>query len=191
MGGQMPVGLEVVLKYLAEQRSDWRVSLWRFLIKTPADFAGFDRRMIGRALYLDDTHIEPVIIYVCIDIESGVDKEQQTTLLQELNGILSAYPHLSAQVFYLLNGLSGPHEPTHGDVATCVQEKRRSGSFWHYIQQETEQHHTQALCVYVTDGFGDTPTQTPDVPVLWLVTPGGRELDQFLFGQAAQLLRFI
>ena len=191
LNGQMPAGLEVLLKYLAEQRTDWRVSLWRFLIKTPADFVGFDRRMIGRGLYLDDTHIEPVTIYVCIDVESGVDKEQQTTFLQELNGILSAYPHLSAQVFYLLNGLSGPHEPTPGDPATRVQEKRLSESFWHYMRQETEQRHSQALCVYVTDGFGDTPAQTPEVPVLWLVTPGGRELDQFSFGQAARLLRFI
>jgi predicted metal-dependent peptidase len=190
-GGQALTSLEVIFAYLAEQRADWRVSLWRFLIKTPADFSGFDRRMIGRELYLDDTHIEPVAIYACIDLDSGVDTEQRATFLQELAGILSAYPHLSAQVFYLSNGLSGPHEPEPGELLARLQERRQTGSFWSYVRRETEQSHIRGLCVYVTDGFGDDPAQPPDLPVLWLVTPGGRELDQFPFGQAVRLLRFI
>jgi MoxR-like ATPase len=45
-----------------------------------------------------------------------------------------------------------------------------------------------SVCVYLTDGYGDFPAEPPDLPVLWVVTPGGRALETFPFGEAVRLL---
>jgi predicted metal-dependent peptidase len=42
--------------------------------------------------------------------------------------------------------------------------------------------------VYLTDGNGDFPAAPPELPVPWVVTARGRDLDGFPFGEAARLL---
>jgi predicted metal-dependent peptidase len=48
--------------------------------------------------------------------------------------------------------------------------------------------HTNGVCVYLTDGYGTFPDDPPTLPVLWVVTPGGLELEEFPFGEAVRLL---
>ena len=48
--------------------------------------------------------------------------------------------------------------------------------------------HTSGVCVYLTDGYGTFPDDPPTLPVLWVVTPGGLELEEFPFGEAVRLL---
>ena len=40
------------LQILDEPQLDWRTLLWEKLARTPSDFSGFDRRFVGRGLYL-------------------------------------------------------------------------------------------------------------------------------------------
>jgi predicted metal-dependent peptidase len=47
--------------------------------------------------------------------------------------------------------------------------------------------HDPAVLVYLTDGFGTFPNKTPDHPVLWVVTPGGLESENFPFGNVVRL----
>ena len=42
--------------------------------------------------------------------------------------------------------------------------------------------------VYLTDGYGTFPDTSPELPILWVVTPGGLDLSQFLFGETVRLL---
>lgn len=51
--GTLPAGLERQLKELSQAQLDWRTYLWRYLVHTPTDFQGFDRRFVGRGLYLE------------------------------------------------------------------------------------------------------------------------------------------
>ncbi len=44
-----------------------------------------------------------------------------------------------------------------------------------------------AVCIYLTDGYGDFPDAPPELPVLWVVTSGGRGLELFPFGEAVRL----
>ena len=44
------------------------------------------------------------------------------------------------------------------------------------------------VCVYLTDGYGTFPDTPPELPVLWVVTPGGLDLSQFPFGETVRLL---
>ncbi|MEO0969478.1 MAG: VWA-like domain-containing protein, partial [Cyanobacteria bacterium J06639_18] len=56
------------------------------------------------------------------------------------------------------------------------------------LLQEKWNHLDTAVCVYLTDGYGDFPQVDPDVPVLWVVTPGGLNKDEFPFGEVVKLL---
>jgi predicted metal-dependent peptidase len=106
--GKMPAGLERLLKSINESQLDWRSQLWRFLVKTPTDFASFDRRFVGRGLYLEALEGESVRVYVAVDTSGSVDDQQLSTFLGEVQGILGAYPHLEAELYYADAALYGP-----------------------------------------------------------------------------------
>lgn len=58
--GKLPAGLDRELGLLMSPQLDWRSYLWRYLVQTPTDFSGFDRRFIGRGLYLETLQGESV-----------------------------------------------------------------------------------------------------------------------------------
>ena len=43
------------------------------------------------------------------------------------------------------------------------------------------------VCIYLTDGYGYFPEKEPDLPVLWVVIPGGAEEEYFPFGEITKL----
>jgi predicted metal-dependent peptidase len=98
-------------------------------------FSRFDRRFIGRGLYLEALASESVRVFVAVDTSGSVD-----------------------------------FRPFFAAVA------------------ERYDPHEQSVCVYLTDGYGDFPAEPPDIPVLWVVTAGGKALDGFPFGEAVRLL---
>ena len=51
--GKLPMGIDRELNEIVNPQLDWRAYLWRYLVQTPTDFQGFDRRLIGRGLYLE------------------------------------------------------------------------------------------------------------------------------------------
>ena len=53
---------------------------------------------------------------------------------------------------------------------------------------EIHQPHLGGVCVYLTDGYGDFPAESPELPTLWVVSPGGLDAEQFPFGEAMKLL---
>ena len=45
-----------------EPEIDWKIKLWNFLVRTPSDFGGFDRRLIHSGTYLENFNDEPLLI---------------------------------------------------------------------------------------------------------------------------------
>ena len=43
------------------------------------------------------------------------------------------------------------------------------------------------MAIYLTDGYGPFPAAAPGLPTLWVVTAGGRALEEFPFGKAVRL----
>ncbi len=50
--GKLPAEIERKLEEISQSQIDWRSYLWRYLVQTPNDFRGYDRRFVGRGLYL-------------------------------------------------------------------------------------------------------------------------------------------
>jgi len=88
----------------------WREILWQFMVATPYDFGGFDRRFIHRKLYLEDVVGESVEVAICIDTSGSIGNAELGAFMAEIQGILDAYPQICGTLFFADAALYGPYE---------------------------------------------------------------------------------
>ena len=187
--GKLPAGMDRELGALDTAQLDWRSYLWRYLVKTPTDYQGFDRRFIGRGLYLENLEGESVKVYVAVDTSGSIDNKLLKMFLSEVDGILCSYPHLVCQLYYADADVYGAYtlDPNSEIPAPVGGGGTSFEPFFHRVLDEWDRVET-AVCVYLTDGYGSFPNPAPELPVLWVVTPGGLDLPQFPFGEAVRLV---
>lgn len=187
--GKLPAGMDREMASLTCAQLDWRSYLWRYLVQTPTDFTGFDRRFIGRGLYLETLLGESVQVFVAVDTSGSIDNQQLRMFLSEVQGLLNAYPHLECYLYYTDAEVYGPY-PLNLDSLLPSPKGGGETSFVPFFSkvQENWARLNTGVCVYLTDGYGTFPNQPPELPVLWVVTPGGLNLQQFPFGEAVRLL---
>ena len=187
--GTLPAGMAREIGALDSAQLDWRSYLWRYLVKTPTDYTEFDRRFIGRGLYLETLQGESVKVYVAVDTSGSIDNRLLKMFLSEVKGILSSYPHLECELYYADADVYGAYELN--PDSTIPQPQGGGGTsfvpFFHKINNSWDGM-TTTVCVYLTDGYGTFPNTPPELPVLWVVTPGGLDLSQFPFGETVRLL---
>ncbi len=182
--GSLPVGAERLIAGVTQERLDWRALLWRFLTRTPTDFANFDRRFVHAGLYVETLEAESVRVFVCVDTSGSVDDARMRDFLGEVRGITRAYPHARAQLYYADAAVYGPH-----DLEDLGKPEGGGGTdFRPFFERIAQDDVENAVAVYLTDGYGDFPAEAPDVPVLWIVTPGGLEDAQFPFGTVVRMV---
>lgn len=182
--GHDPLGMHRELMRLAPARLDWRAQLWRFLARTPVDFGGFDRRFVGRGLYLEALDDEALTALVAVDTSGSVDDEAVRALVAEVQGVLGAYPHVKATLYYADTQAYGPYELRAGDPVP--DPEGGGGTDFRPIFDLLDAHEPDVL-IYLTDGYGDFPEAAPRVPTLWVVPPGGLEDEGFPFGDVLRL----
>ena len=189
VAGTLPAGLARELGALDAATIDWRSYLWRYLVQTPTDFQHFDRRFVGRGLYLETLSGESVHVHVAVDTSGSVNSAELKALLGEVQDILRAYPHLRCDLYYADTELHGPYRlrpgaplpPPVGGGGTDFRP------FFEYIAKSRDQWGS-SVAIYLTDGYGRFPDAAPGCPVLWAVTPGGRDVASFPFGEVMRIL---
>jgi predicted metal-dependent peptidase len=187
--GSLPAGVERAFGLAGPPQLDWKSLLWRFLVRTPTDFSGYDRRHVGRGWYLETLEGESLRVYIAVDTSGSVDDALVKLFLSEVQGILRAYPHLEARLFYADAALYGPH-PLQPDGEIPAPQGGGGTDFRPFFAHVTEHHepHLGGVCIYLTDGYGDFPLEAPQLPTLWVVAPGGLDERGFPFGEVARLL---
>lgn len=187
--GSLPAGMQRHLGEIAEPQIDWRSQLWRYLVRTPTDFSGFDRRFLHRGLYLDHLEGESVQVFVCIDTSGSIDDEQMSLFIGEVSGILSSYPMLDCKLWYADADCYGPY--TIGGIREIPRPEGGGGTdFCPFFKAAMEawSGDQEAICVYLTDGYGDFPEEAPQLPVLWVIVPGGLPSEDIPYGEISRLL---
>lgn len=166
----------------------WRELLREFMVATPYDFGGFDRRFLQRKLYLEDIVGESAEVAICIDTSASIDDEDLAAFAIEIQGILDAYPQIRGSLFFADCELHGPHE---FNLASGIPVAKGGGgtSFVPFFEWANRQAQSGArpLCIYFTDGYGTFPRLQPASPVLWVVVPGGLQAPEFPFGEVARM----
>jgi predicted metal-dependent peptidase len=187
--GRLPVGMQRHLEEIAEPQIDWRSQLWRYLVRTPTDYSGFDRRFLHQGLYLDHLEGESVQIFVCIDTSGSIDDEQMSLFIGEVSGILSSYPMLDCRLWYADADCYGPY--TISDICEIPRPVGGGGTdFRPFFRAVMEAWcgDQEAICVYLTDGYGDFPEEMPQLPVLWMIVPGGLPSEEVPYGDICRLI---
>lgn len=187
--GKLPAGLEREFTHLNPAQLDWRAYLWRFLVQTPTDFEGFDRRFVGQGLYLDALAGEKLRVFLAVDTSGSINQHGMAQFLGEVQAILGAYPHLEATLYYVDAACYGPYELT---LDTKLPTPKGGGGtnfcpFFETIERALDGS-AHGVCIYLTDGYGTFPSTAPQIPVLWVLSPGGISAQQVPFGEAIRLI---
>ncbi|MEL4894021.1 vWA domain-containing protein [Crocosphaera sp. Alani8] len=186
--GKLPAGIIRQLQEISQSQIDWRSYLWRYLVQTPNDFQGYDRRFVGRGLYLDTVAGESVQVFVCVDSSGSIGDQQLKFFLSEVVGILGSYPHVKCELYYADADVYGPHS-INLDQNIPKPEGGGGTSFIPFFEkvEENRDPNLEGVCVYLTDGYGDFPEEEPLLPTLWVITSGGLNLDEIPFGESVKL----
>jgi predicted metal-dependent peptidase len=185
--GHTPAGWEREVGALQAARLNWRAHLWRYLVRTPVDFQGFDRRFFSRGLYLETLEGESVRVFVGVDTSGSVSDEQMNQFLGEVSGILQSYPHIECDLYFCDAAAHGPFRMARGEVWPAPIGGGGT-DFRPFFAEVKTNSQPSGVCVYLTDGYGTFPSEPPEAPVLWVVTPGGLALEKFPFGESVRLV---
>ena len=188
--GTLPVGVARAFGLHDAPTLDWRTILWRFLSPTATDFAAFDRRHIHQGLYLETLEDQGLRIAVAVDTSGSIDDDAISALITEVRAVVASYPAIECWLYYADAELHGPWKLTatsdmpvpQGGGGTDFRPFFAALHLW-----AVEEGPPPSVCIYLTDGYGDFPTEVPDVPTLWAVVPGGLEDDRFPFGEVARI----
>ena len=119
-----------------------------------------------------------------MDTSGSVDDVAVRALVGEVQGVLGAYPHVRATLYYADTEAYGPHELSAGGEIPPPQGG--GGTDFRPIFALLDAHEPDVL-IYLTDGYGDFPEAAPSVSTLWVVPPGGLEDEGFPFGDVLRL----
>ncbi|MDA7633744.1 VWA-like domain-containing protein [bacterium] len=166
--GDLPSGLARHVAETLEPSLDWRTLLWRFLARTPIDFQGYDRRFIGRGLYLDDLQGETLKARLCIDTSGSISDEDLGQFLAELRSILAAYPQIDLLLYYADTDLHGPFKLA--DENALKPLGGGGTDFRPFFKEMESADHVAAVLIYFTDGLGSFPSIPPDQETIWVIS---------------------
>ena len=184
----LPESFERNFGEVLEPEIDWKTKLWNFLVRTPTDFGEFDRRLIYSGLYLENLEGESINVFCCIDTSGSISDYEINKFMSEIKGIINAYPNLNCRLWYADHECYGPYNI---DSMENVPKPKGGGGtdFEPFFKDITKKefNNNDGVCIYLTDGYGYFPENEPDLPVLWVVIPGGAEQEYFPFGEIVKL----
>ena len=184
----LPESFERNFGEVLEPEVDWKTKLWNFLVRTPTDFGEFDRRLIYSGLYLENLEGESINVFCCIDTSGSISDYEINKFMSEIKGIINAYPNLNCRLWYADHECYGPYNI---DSMENVPEPKGGGGtdFVPFFEDITKKefNNNEGVCIYLTDGYGYFPEKEPELPVLWVVIPGGAGREYFPFGEIVKL----
>lgn len=172
---------------------DWQSALWRSVVRTPDDFAGFDRRHLWRGLYVEVLEADTVDIDVCIDTSGSVSDSQLSEFLGVLRNIVCSYPSVRCRLYYADSQCVGPFEvDVNRPLASAVggggtDFRPFFAAVAARVAADGARGNASPTVIYITDGYGMFPKTAPDLDVLWVVTAGGRRSCDFAFGTVLRM----
>ena len=186
--GSLPVGMQREMARLGRSQLNWQALLARFLIRTPNDFTGFDRRFLHQKLYLESLEGESVETYVCIDTSGSIGNSEMNLLFTEVQAVLRAYPQVSCELFFADATLYGGFQIKPRSKMPAPQGGGGTDFRPFFAHLEKQRIGSDAVAIYLTDGYGQFPHKKPRLPVLWVVIPGGLESAAFEFGTVIRMV---
>ncbi len=179
--GTVPGSIMARIQTLLEPQVNWRELLAQFVTSC---FGGTrqwlppSRRHLWQKIYLQSTRDTRLEAVVAVDT-SGSTYYHIPTFFSELTGLLDSFGSFSLTVIQCDARIQKVE--TFDDVTPFPQDHKWSvhgggGTDFRPVFKYIEEHpeHRPSLLIYLTDGYGDYPTNPPAYPVLWMRTPDGK-----------------
>ncbi len=165
--GNIPGGLEEIIKYLVEPKIPWQQVLFRYLqaSKGYSDYRAypFNRNHVWREIYLPSLSGESIELCVAIDTSGSMGTEELKNAFSEIRGICSNFGEY--RIFFWQCDCSIHEEKiieNESEIPTMV--KGRGGTDFRPVFKRIEELNLEELpVVYLTDMYGDFPDKRDDV----------------------------
>lgn len=171
--------------------TDWRSELWRHVITSPDDFAGLDRRLISRRIYVETLECETIDLEVCIDTSGSISSGLLAEFTAEVLAIMESHPFVRCRLRWCDTTCSSPVDLCRG---VALPKAIGGGGtdftpFFNELEQDFRSNRSaHSVAIYFTDGFGVFPSRPPrEHRVVWVVPPQGLPSSKFPFGDVVRL----
>ena len=135
------------------------------------------RRYVWKKLYLPSRAKKQSIEIVLAIDTSGSTTEDLPDFLAELRGMTSAFGEYKLTIIQCDIAIHSVQEYSNDDPLPeeGLQFKGFGGTSFlapfQYVEEKMDEAPT--VFIYLTDGFGEAPSEAPDYPVIWCLTKGG------------------
>lgn len=172
--GNLPAGIERLVKTIKQPTVDWRAILRRFISSAaPSDYSWFppNRRHVAAGLYLPALRPDRIgTIAVMIDTSGSINADTLAMFSAELNAILEDARPASVQVIYCDAQIQKTEEYTPDDFPVKLKAHGGGGTDFRPPFAWLDEQGIEPVCaIFLTDLYGPFPDEQP-YPVLWAAT---------------------
>lgn len=186
MAGKLSGGIERVVKELTRTRTDWKTVLRRFLTeraKVDYSYARPKRRFLAEDIYLPSLVGEQLgEIVVAVDCSGSINERTLNMFSTEIRAICEDSSPKKIHVVYFDSEVLRHDQYEQGQDVEIKPAGGGGTAFQPVFDYIEEKGINPAACVFLTDLYGDSPTE-PHYPVLW-ATIGSREAE---FGEVVEI----
>ena len=178
--GNLPGNLQDIVNCTQKNTGDWKQVLLDYVSQM---FGGErqwlppNRRYVWKNLYLPRRAKKQSIEIVLAIDTSGSTTEDLPDFLAELRGMTSAFGEYKLTIIQCDIAIHSVQEYSNDDPLPEDGFKFHGfggTSFlapFKYVEEKMDEAPT--VFIYLTDGFGEAPSEAPDYPVIWCLTKGG------------------
>uniref|UniRef100_A0A6H1ZCG4 Putative metal-dependent peptidase n=1 Tax=viral metagenome TaxID=1070528 RepID=A0A6H1ZCG4_9ZZZZ len=172
--GNMPTGLERLIKEIIESEIDWKSVLSRFLTENDRNDYTWklpNTRYLYAGLYLPRLQSEQIgRVMIHMDASGSIGKREMEILAGEAQAILDTFK-VELYITYFDSKFQGIQKISADDVPLSLNPKGGGGTSYIPSAKYIEEQELEPDCViYMTDGYCNSFPEPPDYPVLWLIT---------------------
>ena len=180
--GNLPGNLQNIINSQHKNTVDWM----QVLLDYVSQLFGGDRqwlpparRYVWKKLYLPSRAKKQSIEIVLAIDTSGSTTEDLPDFLAELRGMTSAFGEYKLTIIQCDIAIHSVQEYSNDDPLPeeGLQFKGFGGTSFlapfRYVEEKMAEAPT--VFIYLTDGFGEAPSEAPDYPVIWCLTKGGEK----------------
>lgn len=175
--GKLPGGLSDLIDGMLNPKVDWIDQLRRFLeviAKNDYSWRTPNRRYTSGGVVLPSLESRETGTFVVMNDTSGSCFDQREQFASEISAMLELLCPEKIIVLHVDAAVNAVEELTPDDLPLKLQYAGGGGtSFRPGFEWLKENEVFPQAIIYLTDAYGDFPTESPDCPTLWVITPDG------------------
>lgn len=188
--GKAPAGLDRYIEELTYPKLNWKAMLQKFIIRElPHDFCYTrpSKRSVAMGVFMPSIVRENLEIAIGVDTSGSMSPKDLQECVSEVIGIIKAYDCVKLTVIACDAEVNNVDDVQ--DESDLINFKFGGGggtSFIPVFNWLEENKPNLKLLIFFTDGYGDFPDE-PKTKTLWVISPGGLELDKIPFGESVKM----